>query len=729
MEKMSVFSLLQGERPLGNGIGMNKIIPLKGTHAPSVLAALFMTGSLFGGAVTSGGAQLEYDPSSNDPLMISLSDYSRHALPNPDYCLCLVQDGDCLWVGTTAGAVRWNLADNTSRVFRADTDWSSESASLGTGPDHDKRKIYLEKWLRNIAVRIVVLSPGNVWIESHNGALVVRGEEQQAFASKEEALAVLHASELKPVLWRVVAVDDEGILWRVLRTGSHWGDTELRCYDGKTWSKARQPWSEDGRLSECSIAGNGRGHVWCSGYSGLYLRQRGRWQRYPLESFYEMRFAPSGSLWAFGVGKVARLDGEEWHVIEGKGRYVNFQLPRTIHENEAPVIEAPNGKLYFATGDHGLMCVEGQTFRNTPKIRESTGMALVPDGRVFASTREAIWYLDQDEWKALELPPALARRTMFGGAGEDHSIEDILATRDGTIYVATRAGLYRQQAGQWGKMAPGKPPAQAIVTQPTGNSEQQAAMPEATVAEDEVAAMYTSYVEGEGKELVQATDQQLADDILANANGVHFVSAMVSYYRLYRRDKARAEKCFADSLRAICGQTGEQWIVVMQLAGFGPLGAEPLLAIVRTGTARERWTAVTALAYLRDAKVSEELMKLLDAHKDDPRTRTAIASAVLAAGDPRGMDILIDAATGNVDQLDDPSRQTLQDYTQQYDDLPDDWSKDVWMEWWGKHRKQWKPPGETAKGSPHAEGIRHLHETLQAVATKLEVGRKRGKGL
>jgi hypothetical protein len=88
------------------------------------------------------------------------------------------------------------------------------------------------------------------------------------------------------------------------------------------------------------------------------------------------------------------------------------------------------------------------------------------------------------------------------------------------------------------------------------------------------------------------------------------------------------------------------------------------------------------------------------------------------------MDILIEAATGNVNDLEDPSRQALQGCTKEYDDLPDDWSKGAWNAWWGKHRKQWKPPSGFAGGLPGAN-MRRMHEIFQGVAAKFEAERKR----
>lgn len=53
-------------------------------------------------------------------------EYGQNYLPSPDCCFRLALDANFLWVGTSAGAVRWNLQTDTCQLFRAEDDWSME---------------------------------------------------------------------------------------------------------------------------------------------------------------------------------------------------------------------------------------------------------------------------------------------------------------------------------------------------------------------------------------------------------------------------------------------------------------------------------------------------------------------------------------------------------------------------------------------------------------------------
>jgi len=87
-----------------------------------------------------------------------------------------------------------------------------------------------------------------------------------------------------------------------------------------------------------------------------------------------------------------------------------------------------------------------------------------------------------------------------------------------------------------------------------------------------------------------------------------------------------------------------------------------------------------------------------------------------------GLDMLIQVATSKtqdelpveVDRVSlDIFRQVaqarLKAMVKHYDDLPDDWSKQNWRNWWSQHRSTWKP-GQLAV---HAKETKNMIEAIQ----------------
>ena len=138
--------------------------------------------------------------------------------PSSDRCLSLAQDGDDLWVGTTAGAVRFSSTGPTARLFRRDEDWPIDSkeergiSKRGQGSDWDAQVAFFKKWAKNAVEKVVVLSPGAVWVDLYSGVMIVRDNRKQVFASTEKALAALYATDLKSALAKVANVDRDGHL-------------------------------------------------------------------------------------------------------------------------------------------------------------------------------------------------------------------------------------------------------------------------------------------------------------------------------------------------------------------------------------------------------------------------------------------------------------------------------------------------------------------------------------
>jgi hypothetical protein len=671
------------------------------------------------------GAQIQdYDPS--EP---SLSDASLHMLPDPDYCASLAQDGDFLWVATPAGAVRWNLKDHTSRLFVSDPDWNMEYARkrnlVGDTYQYDEAsvKVYFEKWLRNAVEDIHVLSSGIVLVDTVNGAMIVRGDQSQYYSSVDEAISVLYKTLPTGRCGHLFPVDKKGRLWRVTKTGPSYMDTtEVKCYDGKAWKKIEQPTCERFRGDTIErIVADSKGNIWGGGEGGIYQRVNDQWHQEIDGFFTEAYISPRGNIWFLGGGDVARYDGKAWSFVEGKGRYEMVQPASTFLGSQKGIQETSDGKLWFDSLDMGLICFDGKGFTSLPKIKEITAMRSGPDGQGWISNiYGGLWSYQDGQWKAVKVP------TIVDGP---RVIEDILIRQDGSLFLATLNGLLHRKEGTWYVMRFGKK-TQEIKAQ--AGTKQVTTSRRAPVVD--VEEIYRSYLEEEGKNLISATNEQLAKDIMEG----EFPSMIISYYRLISRDKARGEACLTNRIRKRVADNlhTEAWITHMEFMLYGPPAIKPLLEIVKTGTAEERSFALGALTQYSDPHLANELLKLLDDSKQkDISLYSAAAWTAILAGNPKGMDLLIEGATvehlnqlfPSLEETDgllfrDRIRKSLEAVTENYEDIPDDWSASKWKAWWRKHRSTWeKPTFSEPSGSP--EGIdmeQATHKMFEEIAQRME---------
>ena len=671
----------------------------------------------------------------------SVESEAAWAIPDPDRCRCLASDGGDLWVGTTAGLIRWRPGDKALRLFKVDPDWGIEDARkaglLEPYRKYDKARsdTYLRKWLRNVIDEVVVLVPGVIWAEMPNGAMVIRGEEQQVFATREEALALLHQTDLKPALRKLIAVDAAGHLWRTHQVGEFYRmETGIRRFDGQRWNTVAQPGRQEPPGSPiAAVAADANGSLWACGDGGIYRRTGDRWEPVDLgsakasrQSFDALYVAPSGNVWAFGMGRLARCDGATWHVVHGQGRYRDFMLDRYAQpRRRAPrAWEAPDGTLWFDAAETGLIRFDGKGFHAIPRVQSMTAFVTSTDLGTFISSGERVFRYDDGNWRTVAMPAGGPSRPPWSPVAEALVIYDLLVA-DRTLYVATVKGLYRHTADTWDTVsftapgvtvtttqpAPAGPPKQAATTAPSPASVEQA---------------LKVYVVREGKGLVDATNNQLAKDVV---EGTDHQSSVISFYRLSLRDVQRAEREMARRIETATGGQGESWISEMQLAVYGPPAIKPLLKLATTGRPRQRGLAIGALSLLRDQRAAAELVKLARRPETDRETRVLIASAAVLAGDPEGIDLLIaeatvshagpDVAVGDNQQVTQTARDYLERWTRDYDDLPDDWSKNAWRAWWAKHRAEWTP-GFYGKDALSPAGIHASHRLARAVAERLE---------
>jgi len=686
-----------------------------------------------------------------------------YLLPNPDCCRSLAQDGNYLWVATSAGAVRWNLKENTYQLFKADDDWSMKYAEkLGMNDDNaswrnvswrdEKARQYLKKWVANAVEKIIVLSPGHVWVDTLKGAMIIYGDRKVVYPSVEDALTAIYHTKLRPTLGKVVAMDKNGHLWWLKVTyGNYFKKSfELLHYDGRVWKtdadmgivKALRTPKLKCNIDDVQV--DAQGNLWACNFRGIYQRTENHWQQVLKERKYygfgEMRLEANGTLWAFGSGRLAKFAGNRWEVFDGEGRYKDFSLSLPSMGKQAVVLETPDGKLWFeasfvASGAYAFMCFDGKRFSRAsfcPVAAMSNNT-----GQTFAASGERLFSYDNGKWKQLATPPFRMFRlvSLFGGGQKVKIIDDILVAKDGTVYVAAeQEGLLRYRKGSWKRMSCDKAKQEPKSIEKDVNEgmvkiseEQQFLMhgigpvPEALVKN-----MHKAYVEGEGKELIKASDQQLAEHIVQGKDS----TSAISYYRLLSRNRKLAKASLNKKIEGMCASDyGEGWIS-LEIAGYGPPVIEILLKIAKMGTAEQRALAIDSLSFMRDPKVVDRLFSIFsDLEKLDSLSYLRLARAAIMVGNPKGMELLIEAATterkwekSNKFRIDDirrSCREELNRVTQAYDDVPREWSAEKWNAWWQKHRNSWKPD-EAYPGAMSTAMIISRQKMYKAVAEKIE---------
>ena len=226
--------------------------------------------------------------------------------------------------------------------------------------------------------------------------------------------------------------------------------------------------------------------------------------------------------------------------------------------------------------------------------------------------------------------------------------------------------------------------------------------------------MYQSYIEGEGKHLIKASNEQLSGHIVdMKDNG-----SVVSYYRLVGRDKKLANASLRKMIKALSnsGEVGE--FTSMQIACFGPQAVDTLLDIAGTGTEQERVLAVDSLAFMKDPNVINKLLEMPGDHNVDMLSRVRLATIAVACGKPEGMSILIQGATTK-GKYQKAYQTELSRVTSSFQDVPPDWSLDKWTVWWQEHSSSWQPSGEYLDPML-VNSVKAQQRLLETVAKKIE---------
>ena len=227
---------------------------------------------------------------------------------------------------------------------------------------------------------------------------------------------------------------------------------------------------------------------------------------------------------------------------------------------------------------------------------------------------------------------------------------------------------------------------------------------------------YKMYIKDKGEQIICASDEQLAQRIMNAKDNV----SIISFQRLLGRDKELALTCLTKKIKEICNsrQISEE-SAGMQIAKYGPKVIEPLLELAHGSVGRRTYIVIDAFGFLGDP---QEIDKLFDIFGDfsrlDEVSYLRLAHAAVMAGHPRGMEMLINAATLEHNYC-ISCRADIKKITRGYDDLPENWAKEDWDSWWQKHRDCLRP-GNTHLKAVSPVFIASVHKVLKAAADKIE---------
>lgn len=660
-----------------------------------------------------------------------LSEFSSYNPPSLDCCFCLAIDGNNLLAGTSEGLISWNVRKDELTIFKTDSNWGGKYAKTLSDANE---KHYVEKWLSNSVERIVVLSPGQIWVDMFKGVLVIRDGQAVYYASIEEGLQSLYNSDLKRLLRKVTAVDrNEHLHLLKGRIKEYIEGSVLKRYDGEVWKEEQSKLCDRSRafspgknIEFYDIIADAKGDIWTCSIEGILKIRENCWEILDGGTYRKLWLGDDGVLWAFGSGELAKLEDGSWKVYKkGQGTYKDFSGVLQHYLSPPPVIfQTPDNRLWFGASinDEGkALCYDGRAFSEEPfYLSAATSNSR---GQFLAASGGRLFSYNKGKWEQIPIP-YLKKRGAGSGADDGEIIRDILITDSGITYVASIYGMLRCEGGKWDRLSWKKSKLSrtgASEDEPDEGSELPSGeqwlatggigpVPEALIQE-----MYQSYIEGEGKYLIKATNEQLSKHIVdMKDNG-----SVVSYYRLVGRDKKLANISLREMIKVICSSGGVGEFTSMQVACFGPQAVAVLVDIAETGTEQERVLAIDSLEFMKDPNVINKLLEMLDDHDEfDKLFFVRLARIAVACGKPEGMSILIQGATTK-GKYQKAYQIELGTVTSLFQDVPDDWSSEKWTVWWQEHSSSWQPSGEYLDPML-VNSVKAQQRLLEIVAKKIE---------
>lgn len=354
-----------------------------------------------------------------------------------------------LWTATTAGIVRWNLADGTYSLQPAADGWASMPATdVAIAPDGSVWAATLagvghlqgERWitytqadgLPSSAVQAIAVTPqGQVWSGTTEGASRFDGQAWTTFLAGARVWDLDAAPDGS--VW--FAADGMGVS-RYVPVDDAW----------RTYTKA------DGLpgLNVTAVAAGPAGDAWVYvPWEGVYRFDGARWERVQAQEglVCALVVEAGGTAW---IGTCGSLHYSWGRLIHGQGN--GWVEVADWHEMGAPSVQAialgPEGQIAVGT-DRGLCISRGEGWRTLlggPARSQVTAAAVTPDG--------AAWFGFGDSAS----DAAGGGLSRFDGREWQHFLGDanvqaLAVGPDGTLWAGGGCGLWRLNGGEWQQAA------------------------------------------------------------------------------------------------------------------------------------------------------------------------------------------------------------------------------------------------------------------------------------
>ena len=348
--------------------------------------------------------------------------HSADGLPSDSVTAVLQTRDGYLWVGTTAGLVRFDGTKFTGlKLIDSATNHPVQVTALcedsegclwvGTRLDglfeltHGNIRHYAEGTglLDNGVTSLAADKQGLVWVGSKSGLNLWTGQVFKSF-SRRDGLPELDVSGIN-VAW-------SGTVWITTRSGMwRFANGRLAPFDFQTDSQGRSP-----------------------EYLGVYEDRR-------------------GNFWAFGDTYLINL-------AEGK-RFNYFRSSESASIRIWSLCEGRDGRLWIGTSGRGLFCFEGNSFQ--PVILGENRWSY--DVRAICEDRAGNLWLGTSGGGLVQLRPQ-SMQVLRAGQGLPGGFPTALARdANGRIYVAVhRAGLFSGQAGRFDRVGRGDLAVQNFIT-------------------------------------------------------------------------------------------------------------------------------------------------------------------------------------------------------------------------------------------------------------------------
>ena len=369
--------------------------------------------------------------------------HAADGLPSDSVTAVLQTHDGFLWVGTTAGLVRFDgikftppgpemSASNNLTGVTALCEDSSGFLWIGTQQNGlfelaGGRMFHYSKdegLLSDNVSSLAADNHGRVWVGSHSGLNLWTGQKFVSF-TKNDGLPDESVSG--------VNVARSGTVWITTRVGMcrFIGD-HIAPYDFQTESQGRSP-------EYLGAYEDQRGNLWA--YGDTYLINLAEGQRF---NYFRSSEPGTVRIWSLCEGR----DGRLWIGTSGRG-LICFQdnrfQPVILHEDRGPydvrsICEDREGNLWLGTSGGGLVQLRLQSvfvLREGQGLPEGVPTALGQDagGRVYVGLeRGGVWKGESGRFDPV-------------GGAEDLQFQDfvssVCAGRDGTIWAGTPGnGLY-----------------------------------------------------------------------------------------------------------------------------------------------------------------------------------------------------------------------------------------------------------------------------------------------